>query len=136
MTVVGFTFSKISITRRPVKPKKVEIKTKIKLKNVAKSDAKLLEQKETLRMEFEYGIAYEPGLANIDFSGHILAVFDPKDAEDILKKWKKDRDLKEEIKLRVYNTIFQKCNVKAFGLEEDFNLPLHLKLPQIRAEGK
>jgi len=136
MTVVGFTFSKICVVRRAVNPKNLEIKSSIKLKNVEKSEAKLLTQKDTLRLEFAYSIEYAPGLANIDFEGHVLAVFDPKDAEAVLAKWGKEKEVDEDIKLRVFNTIFQKCNVKAFSLEEDFNLPLHLKLPQIRAEDK
>ena len=52
------------------------------------------------------------------------------------EEWKKSKKLKSDIKLRVYNTIFHKCNIKAFELEEDFNLPLHLRLPMIKTEEK
>lgn len=136
MTIVGFTFTKIGIERKSKIPEKVEVKSKIHLKNIVKQDIKIAEGKGVLRFDFHYNIEYSPELANIDFQGHLLGVFDPKEVEEIQKLWKKNKKIDSKLKLTVYNAIFHKCNVKAFELEEDFNLPLHLKLPTIRAEEK
>lgn len=134
MTVVGFTFSKISIDRNAAIPKEVEIKSKINVFDVVKQDIKVAEGKTTLRLRFTYDIEYAPKFANIHFGGHILAVIDPKKAEEILKTWQTDKRLDKDLRFSAYNAIFHKCNVKAFELEEDFNLPLHLKLPAISEE--
>jgi len=134
MVVVGFSFSKIFIEKKEAIPSKVEVKSKINVDDIFKEDIKLVEKKDVLRFNFTYDIEYAPNLAKIDFTGHLLVVADPKEAEEVMKNWKKNKTIDPKIKLSVYNTIFHKCNVKAFELEEDFNLPLHLKLPQISAD--
>ena len=134
MVVVGFSFSKIFIEKKEAIPSKVEVKSKINVNDIFKEDIKLVEKKDVLRFNFTYEIEYAPNLAKIDFTGHLLVVVDPKEAEEVIKNWKKNKSLDSKIKLNVYNTIFNKCNVKAFELEEDFNLPLHLRLPLISAE--
>ena len=134
MVVVGFSFSKIFIEKKEAIPSKVEVKSKINVNDIFKEDIKLVEKKDVLRFNFTYEIEYAPNLAKIDFTGHLLVVVDPKEAEEVIKNWKKNKSLDSKIKLNVYNTIFNKCNVKAFELEEDFNLPLHLRLPLISAD--
>ena len=134
MVVVGFSFSKIFIEKKEAIPSKVEVKSKINVDDIFKEDIKLVEKKDVLRFNFTYEIEYAPNLAKIDFTGHLLVVVDPKEAEEVVKNWKKNKSIDQKIKLNVYNTIFNKCNVKAFELEEDFNLPLHLRLPLISAD--
>ncbi len=131
MTVIGFTFSKISIERKAAIPQKVEIKSKINVKNISKHDVKLVTGKDTLKFDFTYKLEYAPDLAHVNFEGHLLVVLEPAKAEEVAKEWKKSKQLDEKIKFAAYNAIFHKCNVKAFELEEDFNLPLHLRLPEI-----
>lgn len=131
MAIVGFSFSKILVEKKEKAPLKTEIKSKIHITNISKDDVKLVQGKDVLRFGFEFGIEYLPNLAKIEFEGHLLLVAEPKEADEIIKKWKAGNKLDDDIRLRVYNTIFNKCNVKAFELEEDFNLPLHLRLPQI-----
>jgi len=134
MTVIGFTFSKINIERKAAIPQKIEVRSKINIHDISPQDVKLVQGKDTLRFEFSYNIEYSPDLAHVNFGGHLLMVFDSKEAESILSAWKKDKTISKNVKASAYNTIFHKCNVKAFELEEDFNLPLHLKLPTIKAD--
>lgn len=136
MTVVGFALSKILIERKEAMTGKIEVKSKLHVKNMKKEDVKLMEGKDVIRFDFDYLISYEPSLAKIDMSGHILYMVDPAMTKDIIKSWQKNESLPEDIKLAVYNTIFHKCNIKALELEEDFNLPPHLQLPYIRKEEK
>ena len=42
------------------------------------------------------------------------------------------KKLEDDVRLKAYNMIFHKCNIKAFELEDEFNLPLHLKMPVIK----
>ena len=132
MAVIGFSFSKILVEKhKPIKSK-IEVKSSLHVKDISKEpEVKLVEKKDTLRFDFEYSIEYAPNLATIQFTGHVLLVADPKDADKAVQDWNKNKTINDDLKLRVYNSIFNRCNVKAFELEEDFNLPLHLKLPSI-----
>jgi hypothetical protein len=136
MTVVGFALSKILIERKESITGKIEVKSKLHVKNLRKEEVKLMEGKDVVRFDFDYLISYEPELAKVDMQGHLLVLVDPKQTKEILKSWAKNEQLPEELKLNVYNTIFHKCNIKALELEEDFNLPPHLQLPYIQKEQK
>ena len=137
MAVIGFSFSKILIEKKQPIKSNLEVKSSLHVKNVSKeADLKLVEKKDTLKFDFEYLIEYAPNLAKIEFHGHVLFVADPKDADAAVQDWKKNKSINDELKIRVYNSIFNRCNVKAFELEEDFNLPLHIKLPAIERSKK
>ena len=51
--------------------------------------------------------------------------------KEIVKKWKKDNILTEDLGFSVYNFILAKCSVKALELESEVGLPLHIRLPKI-----
>ena len=133
MTVVGFALSKILIERKEAIKGKIEVKSKLNVKNMKKEDIKLVEGKDVLRFDFDYSISYEPDLAKVDMQGHLLLMVEPKQTKELLKAWEKKAQVPEDVKIGVYNTIFHKCNIKALELEEDFNLPPHLQLPYIQA---
>jgi hypothetical protein len=136
MTVIGFSLSKILIERKENIKGKVEVKSRLHVKNMEKEDIKIVEGKDVIRFDFEYAIDYEPNLAKVEMQGHLLFMVDPKQTKELLKSWNKNQQLPDEIKLNVYNTIFHKCNIKALSLEEDFSLPPHLQLPYIKAPEK
>ena len=136
MSVVGFALSRILIERKEAIQGKVEIKSKLNIKDMKKENIKLAEGQDVLRFDFEYEIIYEPDLAKIDMKGHLLIMIDPKQAKELLDAWKKKSQVPEDVKLGVYNTIFHKCNIKALELEEDFNLPSHVRLPTIKTESE
>ena len=60
---------------------------------------------------------------------------DPKKVKEIVKEWKKKK-MDPQIKEQVFNLILRRCNVKAFSLEEDLNLPTHFPMPQVQKEQK
>ncbi len=134
MAVVGFSFSKIFVEKKEKIPDKTKVNSKINVTKVTKEDIKLIQGKDTIKFDFEFTLDYSPNLAKLEFGGHILLVEDPKEADKIVADWKKGQKLDNDLKFKLYNLIFNKCNVKAFELEEDFNLPLHLKLPQLKKE--
>jgi len=136
MTVIGFALSRILIERKESIKGKIEIKSKLHVKNMKKEDVKLMEGKDVIRFDFDYLIEYAPDLAKVDMQGHLLVMVEPDMTKSLLKSWSKNQQLPEEIKLNVYNTIFHKCNIKALELEEDFSLPPHLQLPYIKTEEK
>jgi hypothetical protein len=136
MTVIGFSLSKILIERKEAIKGKIEVKSKLHVNNMAKEDIKLVEGKDVLKFDFDYAITYEPNLAKVEMKGHLLFMVNPKETKELLKSWDKTKQIPEELKLTVYNTIFHKCNIKALELEEDFSLPPHLQLPFLKAPEK
>ena len=136
MAIIGFSLTKILLERKEAPIKKVEVKSKLHIPSMEKQDMKLIEGKDTLRFNFEYDIEYAPKLANISFKGFVLFASDPKQSEEILREWNKNQRIDKDVQLQLYNYIFNKCNIKALQLEDDFNLPPHLQLPTIKIEDK
>lgn len=138
MAVVGFALSRILIERKEsIKTDRIEIKSKLNVKDMKKEPSiKLVEDKEVLKFTFNYEIVYGDELAKIEMGGHLLWMADPKTVKEILKNWEKKKEVPDEFKLGIYNTIFHKCNIKALELEEDFNLPPHIQLPVIQPQEK
>ena len=134
MAIIGFSLTKILLERKENPIRKLEVKSKLQIPSMEKQDIRLVEGRDTLRFNFEYDIEYCPELANISFKGYVLFASDPKQTDEIMKEWKKNKTINKEIQTQVYNFIFTKCNIKALQLEEEFNLPPHLQLPQIKIE--
>ena len=134
MAIIGFSLTKILLERKEAPIKKLEVRSKLQIPSMEKQDIKLVEGRDTLRFNFEYDIEYSPELANISFRGFVLFASDPKQTDEIMKEWKKKQTINKEIQTQIYNFIFNKCNIKALQLEEEFNLPPHLQLPQIKIE--
>lgn len=135
MVVVGFNLKKLSIERKETIRGELKVNTRMNLTDVKKEDIKLEAGKDVLNFNFEFVINYvsatdhKGNVAEIVFEGNVLYLADPKDAKKILEDWKK-KEINEEIKLRVLNTILTKCNLKALILEEEFGLPPHIPLPK------
>jgi len=135
MAIVGFSFSKILVERKAPIHKAI-VNSKIDINDVAKEEYEIEKGKQTLKIDFGYLITYSPDLAVIEFKGHVLFLAEPKDAEIILKEWKKTGKIAKDFHMNLFNYIFQKCNIKALELGDEFNLPLHIQLPTIQISDK
>lgn len=132
MAVVGFNLQKISIERKKSLKGQVNIKTNLRFTDI-KEDRVLPEiskDKTMLRFEFEFTINYEPEIASVFFSGYVLDIESEEEAKNILKEWK-NKKIKDDLRLRISNVIWAKCNIKAFLLEEEIGLPIHIPLPRL-----
>ena len=136
MRVVGFNFNKINIEKFSDKLEKMNIKTNIDISNIQSIDNNLLKTNNSLiAVNFIYTVDYDPNFAKIVLSGTILFELDEKQSKEILKSWK-EKQIPENFKLTLFNTILRKSNVKALQLEDDLNLPLHISLPTLRKPEK
>jgi hypothetical protein len=133
MAIVGFNLLKMSVERKEAIDGEIKVNSKADISDVKKEKIELVKGKETLRMNFEFSIIYEPDFAKIEFEGFVLLVEDKNKADNILKDWKKKK-IDNAIKEQVFNLILRKCNIKAFSLEEDLNLPTHFPLPRLKSE--
>ena len=81
-------------------------------------------------ISFEFNVAYEPKIADIDISGNVLYM--TEEAKSIISEWKKTKKLSnEKMTYDVVNTILTKCDVKSLQLSEEMNLPPAIKLPRV-----
>ena len=87
-----------------------------------------------LSIEFEYRTKYvddktEKNMAEINIDGNVIFVGD--DNEKILKDWKKDKSIADDVKFEVIRVVSDKCSKKAILLSDDLQLPPPpLMLPQ------
>ena len=141
MVVIGFNLKKILVERKSLVRGEVKVNTKMNITDVKKEDVKLTAGKDVINFDFEFainytGVADHTGhIADIIFEGNVLYLVDPKDTKKILDDWKK-KEISEDIKLKVLNTILAKCNLKALVLEEEIGLPSHLPLPRFGKKSK
>lgn len=131
MNILGFHFTQISAERSEVIKKLEKISTNIDFKNIEKDKIELIKESNILKVFFEFKIDYEPKQATIILKGLLPISVTKEEAEVVLKDWKK-KGLKEEFKVPIFNFILDKCSVKALQMEEELNLPKHIKLPILK----
>jgi len=66
-------------------------------------------------------------VAEIEINGDVL--FLDAEHETILKGWKKDKKLPDDVNIQIINTILRKCITKALDLSEELQLPPPVALP-------
>jgi hypothetical protein len=134
---IGFNFDKISIEKYKDISNNLNIKTNFEIKDIKDQNSDLLKNKNLIHFKYELTLDYSPNLAKIFFSGGILSLIeDEKLLKDIKTQWK-DKKISEDLKIKLINIIFSKCNIRALQLEEDLNLPFHIPFPKvIKPEGK
>lgn len=133
MAVIGFNLTKIFVERKKALSGKVDIRTNIDIKEIKKEEIAMIKGQDVLSFDFAFTVNYDPEVAKLLFEGNILFTIDPKESKDIINKWKK-KEIADEIKLNIFNTIFAKCTVKALELEEELNLPTHIPIFLSRKE--
>ena len=132
MKLIGFNFSKISIERKENFTKTPEVKTSMNISEIKEIPSELFKSKETpLEVKFSYGINYADKVAELAFEGTMAVLVDPKEAKEILKKWK-GKDLSLDFKYYIFNVILRKANIRAIQLEDEMNLPPHFQMPSIK----
>lgn len=127
MSIVGFNLTKIFIERKESFSGKLNIRSRIDVESIKQVDLGISKDKDTLQLNFIFEVIYEPDFAKIIFQGNVLLLEDSKKSKEVLKEWKKKK-IEDDVKDPVFNTILRKCNIKAFSLEEDLNLPIHIPM--------
>jgi len=134
MKVVGFSFNKINVEKFKNNFEKLNVHTNMDISEIKGIKQELFKTKEEfLGVKFKFILNYDPEIAKIELNGEIIFSVDSKLAKDIIKQWK-NKKMPENFRLTLFNFILRKSNLKAFQLEEEMNLPLHISLPLIRKE--
>jgi len=132
MNLLGFNFSKISIERLPSQSQDLKVVTNFAVPEIeeVKSDAFKIKD-EILKAKFNYNINYEPEYAKLEFAGEIMISLEPKLFKDVMKEWKENKTINDDVKVFLFNIILKKSNIKAMELEDEMNLPSHIPLPSV-----
>ena len=128
---MGFNFTKISVEKLSEDFKDLKISTNIDITEIDKVNAEFFKGKEELvGVKFSYKVEYDPLIATIEIKGTVLLNLEPKQAKEVLKRWK-DKQIPGDFKMFLFNFILRKSNIKAIQLEDEMNLPLHIPLPRL-----
>lgn len=134
MPIIGFHFDKIEAENKHGLTKKLAIKPNIDIKDISKKSTMIgNEEKNTIKISFEYGIEYQE-LGYIKFEGTIIYLTSKEETDKILKTWDKEKKLPKSIIAPILNLILLKSNIKALNISQDINLPPHIKLPYLVAK--
>jgi hypothetical protein len=130
MPVLGLNIKSIIAKKGDDVSGSVKVNSNTSVKDVREQDLPAIKQK-GLGIGFEYRTDYVndkgKSLAEIVMSGEVLFV-DAK-IEDVIKAWKKDSRLPDDVSLDVVNAVLRKGVVKAIALSEELQLPPPVVLP-------
>lgn len=133
MAIIGFNFTKILVEKKTAIKGNVDIKNNVSVKNVESTDLNLGTTKQkTIKFSFEFSSEYKPDIGGIMLTGDLLFLTEPEQHEEIIKGWKKDKQVPKEVMAEILNTILMRCNVEALVLSRDVNLPPPIPLPKVQ----
>lgn len=136
MGVLSFRFKKLEGEIGKQAAGEVKITSSLpKVKNVEEREINVGNSKQkVLAVDFEYSVGYEPTKAKISAEGELLYTHEKQ--KEILKKWKKDQKLDEEIALPLMNYIFKRCSIAAIKIADELQLLPPVKLPEFVKKGQ
>jgi hypothetical protein len=136
MKIISFNYTKISVEKNSSNYKDLKIGTSVNIVSIEEPKNVSSSIKDSfVVVNWNYGITYNPGIANINFSGSMVLSMEPKEAKEVLKNWK-DKKMDSDFNILLVNAIMKKTNIKALQFEEEFNLPTHFKLPSVKINKK
>lgn len=128
--LIGSKITKINAERTPNFNGKLEIKTDIKIQNLEKIE----EVKDAVKIEYIFNIDYS-NLGRISIEGIIFLSSDTKKIKELIKT-QKEKNFNTPEYASITNLIIQKASIKAFELEEELGLPIHIKFPTVNFQQK
>ncbi len=132
MPVVGLQFDKIVVEKHSPVKGKVTVNNNVAIQDVEKADVAIGASKQSaLKFRFEFTANYEPKIATMILNGTLTFFETPEKSADIVKSWKKDKNVPKEVMTSVLNTILARSNVEAMVLSREVNLPPPIPLPKV-----
>ncbi|MGK0208827.1 MAG: hypothetical protein ACI83O_000081 [Patescibacteria group bacterium] len=133
LQLLGSKITGITANRKPDFDGRLELKTNIKIESLDdfKSTASEIKSvKVSALYEISYGEAGEVSIQGQLFIGG---------TEEELEKVKSDfaaNNFESDFMIGIMNVVLQKFAIKAFTLEEEVGLPIHIKLPSVKVAKK
>jgi len=125
MRIVGFKFKKIAAERFKEPGSKIKLSSDFNTGKPKKEDDSLMNNfKEVFSVDFDYTLTYEE-ISKIIFEGEIFFTFEEGDEKEKISL---------ENRKHFLRFVLAKTHVELLHLEEQLNLPFHIKPPQINSE--
>ena len=133
MKLLGCSFNKISAEKIKNIQEELKINSNINIISIEKANSDMFKAKDEdlFSIRFKYTIDYEPGFALVEIEGGLAISLNYKQGKELLKKWKDNQQIPEEIKIPLFNIILQKSSIKALQLEDDLGFPFHIPFPRL-----
>ena len=133
MTIIGFNFKEIKVSRKDGVKGQVNIKNNVVITDIKEQDLNLGDKSQNaLKFIFEFSSKYDPNLGEIVLVGDLLFMESSGKTKQILADWKKSKKVPKDIMSGVLNTVLSKCNIEALILSQKVNLPPPIPLPSIK----
>ena len=130
LRLAGSKILKIEAERNPEFSGQVTMETNIKLEGVEP----LKEVKDTLKAAYTFEVNYAD-LGKVKIEGQLFIKTTSKIAKE-LQKSIKDKKYNSPENITITNLIIQKASIKAFEIEEELGLPIHIRLPTVEFKKK
>jgi hypothetical protein len=130
MPVIGLNIKSIIAKKNEEVTGAVKVNSNTNIKDVREQDLPALKQKGmSIGFEFKTDYVNDKGksVAEIVISGETL--FIDEQMEKVMKDWKKDKKLPDDVNLQVINAVLRKGVVRALSLSEELQLPPPIALP-------
>ena len=128
LKLIGSKFTKITAEVNPKFSGKLSLNTNIQIKELEKID----ELKDTVKTSYLFEVNYDE-LGKVVLEGNIFISTTPKIIKELLKSWK-DKKFDTSEQMQITNIILQKASIKAFEIEEELGLPIHIRLPTLNSK--
>ena len=133
--IIGFNFNTISVQRKRNPSGNIDIKNNVAIKDVQKADFKFgSASQQGLKFIFEFTSKYTPDFGEVLLTGEVLYLADDKTTRQILDEWASSKKISKELMSGILNTVLARCNIQAWVLSKEVNLPPPIPMPQIGKE--
>lgn len=123
--IINTKFLDIEAKRNPEFSGKIKLKTNIQINLLEKTK----DSKDILKIIYLFEIDYGE-LGKVKLKGELFLLSDAKTIKTILKN-KENKQYNTPEYIEITNLIIQRASIKAFELEEELGLPIHIKLPTL-----
>ncbi len=133
MTIIGFNFKEIKVSKKEGVKGKINIKNNVVITDIKEQDLNLGDKSQSaLKFIFEFSSKYDPNLGEIILGGDLLFMESSTKTKEILDEWKKSKKVPKDIMAGILNTVLSKCNIEALILSQKVNLPPPIPLPSVK----
>jgi hypothetical protein len=130
MPVIGINIKSIEASKQEEVAGSMKVNSNTNIKDIKEQELPAIKQR-GLAITFEFRTEYlnekSKAVAQVVIGGDAFFIDDQMDK--IVRDWKKDKKLPEDVNLQILNAILRKAIVKALNLSEELQLPPPIALP-------